>query len=268
MAYQDLDPTTIFSQRHLRRAPSDVFAYTSLHTRGRSYTALVTVDGSGGSFKSIWEAIAFTKRQGGGVVFIANGTYIIDRDITMYDNIKLVGEDQNNTILNFNSGAYQIKAIGTSPAPIYNLGIENLFIKECILTDVNDHHGCIYWKYVVNSYVQNCRFNNTENTSSSDAAGILIENGKRCVVRYNYHLDDEIGIWVTGDDIDVYGNFVDDATSMGIICGVGNNIWISNNRVYNTDGAGIWVEGSDNARVIGNFVDTFNNYGITTGENN
>lgn len=75
-----------------------------------SSIAVKSVD-DGGEVGDIQRAVDKAENQGGGTVFIRNGTYIEEDDITLPDNISLVGESFGGVNIVF-AGAFSIKATG------------------------------------------------------------------------------------------------------------------------------------------------------------
>jgi parallel beta-helix repeat protein len=65
----------------------------------------IIVDQSGdGDFANVQEAVNYAQKIGGATLFIKNGTYYPDEFITLYNNIYLIGQDTEQTIIDF-SGA-------------------------------------------------------------------------------------------------------------------------------------------------------------------
>lgn len=103
--------------------------YSRLHPTARPYTAVVSPPGgeSAASKKyNLQQAINFCHAKGFGRIFVRNGTYTIGTNITMYDNIELVGESRANTIFDFNNGTNYINATGT----LKNVSVSNLTIQN------------------------------------------------------------------------------------------------------------------------------------------
>ena len=67
-----------------------------------------------GDFKDIQAAIDYVDDLGGGVVFLKAGTYTLTTGITLYNNITLVGEDPDTTIIDANSTNSGISANGSA----------------------------------------------------------------------------------------------------------------------------------------------------------
>lgn len=74
----------------------------------------VAPSGDGGEPGDIQKAVDYVLEQGGGTIYLRNGTYLPDSDIILPSNINLIGESQYATIIDFNSQGYQIKAEGTN----------------------------------------------------------------------------------------------------------------------------------------------------------
>lgn len=89
-----------------------------MSNRQLSITVGVTLDGNT-DFTDIQDAIDYVVARGGGTVEIKNGTYLLDSDIDLAPDVLLTGETRTGVILDFQDGAYQIKAHGTN---VYNTG--------------------------------------------------------------------------------------------------------------------------------------------------
>lgn len=93
--------------------------YTNLTKDTRPYTAVVSLSGEKGTFKDLQAAITYVHNLGGGIVFIKNGQYILNQDITLFDDITIKGETTGGVILDFNNQSYQFIAQGNL---VYNTG--------------------------------------------------------------------------------------------------------------------------------------------------
>lgn len=99
--------------------------FTNQNYTSRAYAAVVTLSGTGGTFKDLQLAINYVNSIGGGTIFIRNGTYVLKAIIVMYSNIHLVGEDSVNTIIDCNAADNHFAISGISNVSIENLTIQN-----------------------------------------------------------------------------------------------------------------------------------------------
>lgn len=99
--------------------------YTNFTKDSKPYVAVVSLSGEKGTFRNIQSAINYASSVGGGAVFIKNGTYIVDQNITLFDGVSLVGESGSNTIIDFNSQPYQITAQGTAVSTDGTFSVNN-----------------------------------------------------------------------------------------------------------------------------------------------
>lgn len=67
----------------------------------------------------IQTAINYVNANGGGTVFLKNGTYSPGKSLTMYSNIIIQGQSGASTIIDFGSGAYSFSMVGSS---VYSAG--------------------------------------------------------------------------------------------------------------------------------------------------
>jgi parallel beta-helix repeat protein len=229
----------------------------------RVYKAIV---GSGleADFEALQAAIDWTNLYGGGTIFIKAKTYTLTSDITLYNNIEIVGEDNDTCIFDFNSGAYQFKLIGTSGTHKKNCWLRNIQIK-------NSHKGnlgAINWQYVNDSGIENCKFSGNVDPTFGDGAAITVDNCLRLSIKDNFFDSDNLSIQTFScTHITIEGNHISSASWAGIYVSGGSSNFIFNNLVSDSAAAAILVELSNLTQVIGNFVDTFTSYGITTFEN-
>lgn len=79
----------------------------------QSAFAIVSNSNKSGDFTDIQMAINVVNAFGGGEVFIKNGTYLLNADITLYDNITIKGETSGGVILDFQNQPYQIISAGS-----------------------------------------------------------------------------------------------------------------------------------------------------------
>jgi len=63
---------------------------------------------------NIQDAINFVNSQGGGRITLSNGTHSPGADLTLYSGIYLVGQNTQDTIIDFGSAAYSIKVWGSN----------------------------------------------------------------------------------------------------------------------------------------------------------
>jgi len=107
----------------------------------------ITPTGKGDS-KQINNAIIELVKNGGGVVFLKNGTYDIDQPVDVKSNISIIGESKDETICLINNdfvahsvtGAFQFTtdkgpskaegAVPTSNAGLYRLTIKGMFVSQ------------------------------------------------------------------------------------------------------------------------------------------
>lgn len=91
-------------------------------SRRPAYRAIVSSKKGGTDFTNIQRAIDYVDELGGGNIFIRIGTYSLSAFLTMRDNIDLIGEDKENTILDFGSagnltnGAIQARGTNVTSA--------------------------------------------------------------------------------------------------------------------------------------------------------
>lgn len=73
----------------------------------------------------IQAAVDEANASGGGRVFVKNGTHLISSDIILYSNIYLEGENAGSTVLDFQTNAFGIIAVGTNAYSTGTLSVTN-----------------------------------------------------------------------------------------------------------------------------------------------
>ena len=86
--------------------------------------------GDGDDFEDIQDAIDAANAEGGGRIFIKNGIYHQTADLVLYDNIELIGEDDDFVKIDFDDGNYRVKAIGTAETHKKNIVLRDIQIRE------------------------------------------------------------------------------------------------------------------------------------------
>lgn len=87
---------------------------------GRLYDAVVDIEGNG-DFTDIQSALDAGEKR----LFVRNGTYVLDRNITLLDDIVIVGESKYDTIIDCNNTAYKIQASGSNRCGGSGLSVTN-----------------------------------------------------------------------------------------------------------------------------------------------
>ena len=221
----------------------------------REFAAIVSNVGMVGDFSDIQQAINFTNNLGGGTVFIKNGTYAIKSDIELFSNISLVGEDSDNTILDFQQTTKSIRAIGVSATYLNNILISGLKIQNCF----NITFGAIDFQFVNDSTIKDCYFVDNWDSGNSDGRDVYLDNARRLNINecrsetggYFIHVDQTGGSQVWNIKID--RNFSSNSNS-GFCNGVGRESFITRNYITQTVAAAdvIKIYASDTNSTISN----------------
>jgi len=146
----------------------------------RAYNAIVAQDGSG-DYTDIQSAIDAVHSAGGGSILIRSGSYPQSSDITLYSNIELIGEDDEDTVIDFNNTAYGIKCVGSVENYQYNIHLSNLQIKRSRDTT----YGALYFHYVQDSFITNCLFDSNKNANSTAGNDIYLDETYRLYIAHN-----------------------------------------------------------------------------------
>jgi parallel beta-helix repeat protein len=148
--------------------PAESVVNDKIQIVARAFTYIVDAAGDG-DYTTIQAAIDAAHALGGGRIFIKNGTYVQAADITMYSNIELVGEDNDNTIIDFFGGNNSIICTGAVNLIFDNLNIINSY-------DVN---GALYLNGADNVTVRFCKF--IGNYDIANSRGYAIKCGGDCI---------------------------------------------------------------------------------------
>jgi len=85
-----------------------------INISSRSYQAIVSTTIGDGNYRDIQQAINYVHNEiGYGNIFVRSGTYTPDADVILYSNIELEGESKENTIIDFEGGAFELQIKGT-----------------------------------------------------------------------------------------------------------------------------------------------------------
>ena len=146
----------------------------------RIFKAIVS-QGPEGDFTTLQAAIDWCNLYGGGVIFIKAGTYTLTSDITLYSNIKIEGEDEDTAILDFATGEYQLKAIGTSGTHKKNIEIRDVTIKRSGKYD----GGALALTYCDDCVIENNLFTANKNVYDESTRDIDLTHCQRITIKGN-----------------------------------------------------------------------------------
>ena len=153
--------------------------YSNLDINTKPYRAVVSLARTAGAFQDIQEAINHVNKNfAGGGILIRKGRYVLSKNITLYNNIFLLGEDSLNSIIDFGQGTNQVE-IGT----VSNVSVENLTIQDAWGTT-----GAIYVANSSNIRIRNNSFSGNTGTSGSGADVFLdqvVSESEAIDVSYN-----------------------------------------------------------------------------------
>lgn len=193
--------------------------------------------------EGIQVAIDYANNLGGGTVRIRNGTYIISTDIILYSNIALIGEDQDNTIIDFNATDYQIKCVGTSGTHKSNISIKNIQMRGRRATSsILGSMGALRLLFTDNVSIEKCYF--TDNWDGLSSVGLDIEIGDNGNTHRSYFINecqfvdsgDGLLMLPTSDSL-VSGCSFRGCLGTAIQAGVGQDFRILGNSFSDCEGA-------------------------------
>lgn len=226
------------------------------------------VSKSGGSdYVNIQEAIDYVNRQGGGTVFIDEGTYTIEQDINIYSRISLLGSGPGKSIIDFNNTNSKVFLDGNTIDPsgallisgsddaIQNVKISNLTFKNSVAGG-----GSVVIKNTRDAIVENCIFkDNTRDVQLTLCIPGAIKNCKSLNGSSN-------PIIIDGGVTEIANNYVNNSSSRAFqIDGTGGSsqCYIHGNVIDGADD-GIQISGS-NVVIIGNTFRDVSSDGVYIG---
>ena len=170
----------------------------------RVYKAIVST-GVEGDFTTLQAAIDWANLYGGGTVFIKAGIYVLNADLVLYSNIKLLGEDQDLTILDFQGGEYTIYAQGTSGTHKRNIELQDLQITNCGLQEGQ----ALKLIYCDDCTIYRVKITDTYYASDRIGFAIYLSHCVRVEIKNCYLLDNDAGIHLHDcSHIDVEFNYI------------------------------------------------------------
>lgn len=214
----------------------------------RAYKFIVDPAGNG-DYTDIQSAIDAAHADGGGRILIKAGTYTLAANLTLYSDIELVGDDDDDTIIDFNSTEYYISAVGTSTVPLVNIHLRNLQVRNSSQVD----YGAVRLDYVNDSSIEDCYFTGNERD-------IYMLNCYRLLVTRCRFISS--GDAICGSCFDSCFDFNYSENSSGtFVDGSGSGIsrtFISRNRIYHPTGMAIVLNANSSDDVIVNNIMTYN----------
>ena len=218
------------------------------------YRAIVGNSRFGTDFTDIQRAIDKVNALGGGSILLRAGTYIVRSDLTLYSNIRLVGEDPYTTFLDFNSDNKIINIVGEDSTTnlIKNVGLFGLTLtnRRAILTVGDD--TAIYMNNAENILIENCIFTDNWNV---DRGYDIFGNDSCALVRVlnNKFISSGNGVGITGNDWKIDNNYFYDAKGY-CLTGSANRINIINNAFDSCNQNIFYIGNSNYIDIIGNNI--------------
>jgi parallel beta-helix repeat protein len=227
--------------------------------------------------------------SGGGVVYLVEGTYIVDGSITLNSNVTLIGSGPS-TIIKFKdsttSGTNMITATSKNNVGLQNLKLDGnkannagLNQSGVFLTSVGSGTGTSavagmtannvnvvnFSKYGLNiGSGANHKFSNMTIGQNSDSG--IIDSASPYTTFNNLTIQGNgtNGIEAYRSDLTITGNLIEGNSGSGMLLNSTGNSAISSNTVVNNAGHGIWVTGNNNT-ITGNTVQGNTVQGIKVG---
>ncbi len=249
-----------------REAPVlDHVAYSIYNVKtapsARVYKAIVS-GGLDGDFTTLQAAIDWANLYGGGQILVKAGTYYLSSDITLYDNIEIIGKDNDSVIFDFQSTAHRFNLIGTSGTPKKNVWIRNIQI----INSGEEVYSAIYFKHVNDSGIENCHFITNYGATFDTGGDIYLDDCNRISIKSNYSYGANFALRVIdGTHVVCEGNSFEQTTDTSVWYTNGASNFIFNNLFTSVQGYSISCDGADKTQIIGNFMTLAGAGGIMIG---
>ncbi|MBU0925879.1 right-handed parallel beta-helix repeat-containing protein [bacterium] len=221
-----------------------------------------------GQYQDIQEAINYVHSLGGGKILVRTGTYYYTaRDLVLYSNIDLIGEDDDNCIIDFGNSAYSCIAVGTAGTHLTNINISGLQFYRCGDTT----NGALKFDYVDNSSIVGNVFESNLNAAGDNGLSIKILNSTHIKIRDNRILNGHYDIDQSNVNyFYIENNYFYSTNSISITCTSLNNAVINKNYFNAVNNAIYAEENLHNSIIDGNIIIDCesNGIGITTSTKN
>jgi hypothetical protein len=261
-AFMELDTQYGIQESGQESSGSSIFS--NISNRGRGETVF-SVIGTGirasaardqrakAGFGTIQDAIDWVHSQGSGTVFLPAGTYTVNTFLTLYSDITLLGNDDDDTIIDFNSGENYVYIDGSFGDEIYNVHIRNLQFKN----STDESNGAICFSNAKDCSVEDCYFTNNWDSGAGDGADIVIGGSFRILVNRCRSIDSGWLVKCTGSNLGnkITNNYSEDAND-GFVNEAGDKAYIFGNHIRHYVGDAIKLTlDSTEATVLSNFFD-------------
>lgn len=186
-------------------------------TGGGIYAIALEGQRSLGGFGSIQEAINWVYSLGGGNVFLPGGVYEVTRDIQFYSNIKLIGEDDESTILDFmgTNARLLMGIVQQSPSLHVNIEFQHLQFRRRRDTALTLTNGVIT-SGANDLFIRECKF--TDNWNASLSSGIdILTTGDKVLIEGCKFEDSGRNIRNLSDKVRILGCNFEDSLSDAIV---------------------------------------------------
>lgn len=228
-----------------------VLNYTRFRPDSQAYQAVVSVGGNPATFRDIQDAIDHVDALGGGRIFVSAGTYVVSGTTVLRSNISVFGEDNDNTVINFNNGTSYFSAIGTTNARLRNIHFNNLQFKNSARSD----EGAITFQYVDDVSVTNCKFNNNYSVTEGNGGDIAFYDSTTCIVESCFLGTSGAGIRVNAcNTVSIRNNYIKNSVSYGMILTDGTTILVDGNTVERPTNASVYIDGNNTIVTNNQFI--------------
>lgn len=241
-------------------------SFVSGNSHGATVGPVANQDGA--DFDDIQEAIDYIHALNGGTVLVKTGTYVLGEDIIMYEDINLVGEGNDLSILDFNNSPHGIICAGIGSAEgfrISNIEVKSLQVRNSYKRiPANNSLGGLSFKYVDDFLVEDCKFVNNWDIPNAGGYDLVIDNCTTGLVTRCFS-EDGGGFFVqqSSQISTIFNTF--ENSYLACIYSNGNGGFmnlIMGNNIISSQFYGIVIDDENYIRVIGNTVGSVISVGI------
>lgn len=265
-----------------------------LYPQSRIYKAVVDQSGNGDDV-DIQSAIDYVNGLGGGNILLKSGIYLPGNYLTLYSNVRIIGEDILNTVIDFNNTSYGIRSLTKDNAGITGVSIKNStgqaitissnrYSNFGFLNFDNNEFDVVLDGSCIQNIVENIHSTNNQNQGIkiNTAAYVnqvnwirnaLIESKGDCGLKissgYGNFIERVIVNGATNNGIEIDGGNCDYTTLLacegndngmsGLALYTADRLNILNFKCRNNQGDGIYADNMGDCQILG--PQCFDNYG-------
>ena len=218
--------------------------------RAGGSTVVVSIDGAGDA-EAIQDAIKMLP-DAGGVIYIKEGTYVVESKITINKpNVSIIGAGRS-TIL-----------VTTSNIKIMEIaGVDNCVIQGIRFSGTNNIAHTGQWAISMNGTNNSSVLNNWLDNISSYGIALWMTPSNNIIKGNIVDGCKKQGITAVGVKNIITGNIVKNGTVIGIDVDLADGNIVANNHIRNNGGIGLKIDNCDQNIIVGNNIASNGGWGL------